>query len=571
MAEIQKTNVCCLDLTQECVDYIKSLDLNVYVGTLGSVLSIHWGRNTYRGTKPVLIDIDIPVNLHEYHVFIHDMENPHIREYKTPEHYIKEINSEELRLIECRQPVNMLDLRPFGTYRLASRFKEIIGERRIEILFVGGENVVDYYSNVINGNDSRNIGEISNIENWNLVSGKEKHGQRVKLEDNSVSKRLFDGRLNNTKYYRVFYLPTRVVDEEKVTDEHYVSLLSNESGECVSYIYYCSDDYVKFVLPQVENKVGLLKELFENCLFKIFSDYFPDVEARNWIYSEAYLLPDEKEIEHRIENKREEYEKAIADLEEQAKTIREEKGHLKQLLTESGSTLVTAVKNFLEWLGFENVIDKDDTLKGGELKEEDLCFKYEGNHIYMEVKGINGTSTDAECSQIDKVVNRRMRELKTTDVHGVYVVNHQRNVEPLKRQTPPFNETQIKDAENQSRTLVYTAQLYALYFDIENGYITKEQARKALLKTGLAQLHSHMTSLGIPYNYFKDDTVICLNLHNTQICVGDTLYFEDSLQRLVGRKVMSIEQEKNSVDKVKNGETGILLDEKIPRNREIFK
>ena len=571
MAEIQKTNVCCLDLTQECVDYIKSLDLNVYEGSLGSVFSINWGHNTYRATKPVLIDINIPVNLHEYHVFIHDMENPHVREYKIAEHHLKEINSEESRLIEFRQPVNTLDLRPFGTCRLASRFKEISGERRIEILFVGGEIVVDYYSNVINGSDSRNIGKISNIENWHLVSGKEKHGQRVKLEDNNLSKRLFDGRLNNTKYHRVFYLPTKVVADKQVTDEHFVSLLSNESGECVSYVYYCSDDYVKFVLPQVEDKVGLLEELFENCLFKIFSDYFPDVEARNWIYSETYLLPDEKEIEHRIENKRKEYEKAIADLKEQAKTIREEKGHLKRLLTESGSTLVTAVKSLLEWLGFENVIDKDDTLKGGELKEEDLCFEYEGNHIYMEVKGINGTSTDAECSQVDKVVNRRMRELKTTNVHGVYVVNHQKNIEPLKRKTPPFNETQIKDAENQSRTLVYTAQLFSLYFDIENGYITKEQARKTLLKPGLAQFHSHMHSLGVPYNYFKDDTVICLDLHNVQICVGDTLYFEDALQRLVGRKVVSIEQEKNSLDKTENGETGIMLDGKIPRNREIFK
>ena len=571
MAEIQKTNVCCLDLTQECVDYIKSLDLNVYEGSLGSVFSINWGHNIYRGTKPVLVDINIPVNLHEYHVFIHDMENPHVKGYKNAEHHIKEINNGESRLIECRYPVNTLDLRPFGTYRLASRFEEISGERRIEILFVGSEMVVDFYSNVINGNDSRNIGEISNIENWHLVSGKEKLGQRVKLEDNNLSKRLFDGRLNNTKYHRVFYLPTKVVDEKHVTDAHFVSLLSNESGECVSYVYYYSDDYVKIVLPQVEDKVGLLKELFENCLFKMFSNYFPDVEARNWIYSEAYLLPDEKEIEHRIENKRKEYEKAIADLEEQAKTIREEKGHLKRLLTESGSTLVTAVKSLLEWLGFENVIDKDDTLKGDELKEEDLCFEYEGNHIYMEVKGINGTSTDAECSQVDKVVNRRMRELKTTDVHGVYVVNHQKNIEPLKRQTPPFNETQIKDAENQSRTLVYTVQLFSLYFDIENGYITKEQARKALLKPGLAQFHSHMHSLGVPYSYYKDDTIICLDLHDVQICVGDTLYFEDALQRLVGRKVVSIEQEKNSFDKAENGETGIMLDGKIPRNREIFK
>lgn len=571
MAEVQKTNVCCLDLTQECIDYIKSLNLNVYEGTLGSVFSINWGHDSYRGTKPVLIDMNFPKNLHEYHVFIHDMENPHAREYDSAEHQIKEIEREEARYLECRQPVNTLDLRPFGTYQLATQFQEISGERRIEIIFVGRENVVGYYSNVIDGNNPKKIGEISNISHWHLANGKEKQGKRVKLEENGVSKRLFDGRLNNTRYYRVFSLPTEIVNEERVTDKHYMPLLSNESGDCVSYVYYPSDDYVKFVLPQVKDKVGLLKELFENVLFRCFSDYFPDIEARNWILSKTYLLPDEKEIECKIFNKREEYEKAMADLEEQAKVIREKNSYLKQLLTESGSSLVTAVKSFLEWLGFENVIDKDETLKDGDLKEEDLCFEYGGNHIYMEVKGINGTSTDAECSQIDKIVNRRMRELKITDVHGVYVVNNQKNVEPLKRQMPPFNKTQIKDAENQSRTLVYTAQLFALYSDIENGYITKEQARKDLLQVGMIDFHCNLTSLGTPYNYFQDDTVICLNIHNTQVSVGDMLYFKDALQRLVGVKVLSLQQTKQSFDAVVDGKTGIKVDKKVPRNKDIFK
>lgn len=120
MAEILKTNVCCLDLTQECLDYLKYLDLNVYEGTLGSVFSVKWGHTTYGG-KPVLIDVDIPDNLHEYHVFIHDMENPHVREYKADEHYITHVENDDERHLECRWPVNTLDLRPFGTHRLANR------------------------------------------------------------------------------------------------------------------------------------------------------------------------------------------------------------------------------------------------------------------------------------------------------------------------------------------------------------------------------------------------------------------------------------------------------------------
>ena len=571
MSEILRTNVCCLDLTDECLDYLKSLDLNVYEGTLGSVFTIKWGHNSYRETKPLLIDVDIPVNLHEYHVFIHDMENPNVREYNAAEHYISHVENDKERHIECRQPVNTIDLRPFGTKRLYERFKENSREKRIEILFVGRENSVEYYSNVVDGNHPMKLGVFSNLEGWNLLQGKEKYGKRVQLEDNNISRVLFEGRTGKANYHRVFLTPTEIDGEEHVADRHFMSLLNNEISECVSYLYYYSDEYVMFVLPQVEDKAGVLKDLFENVLFKFFSDYFPDVEARSWIHSDTYKLPDEIEIQQRIQSKREEYEREIATLEEEAKAIGDKNLYLKQLLTESGTPLVKAVKSFLEWLGYESVIDKDETLKEGELKEEDLCFEYNGSHIYMEVKGINGTSTDAECSQVDKIVNRRMRELKTTDVHGVYVVNHQRNVEPLKRQMPPFNENQIKDAENQSRTLVYTAQLFALQSDIENGFITKEQAREDLLCVGMAQFHTHLKSLGIPYEYFKEDTVICIDLKNTQVGEGDTLYYEDSLHRLVGLKVESLQQEKQSVNAVTNGKTGIKVDRKVPRNREILR
>jgi len=569
MPEIQKTNICCLDLTQDCIDFLKSLDLNVYEGSLGSVFSIKWSKSDF-GAKTVLVDVDYPDNLQEYHVFIHDMMNPHQREYINEEHQIKEIESGERRHLECHHPVNTYDLRPYGLVRLYNHLRSLKNHRRIEIIFIGDEHCVEYYSNAISIHDPRSLGQVSNIDGWNLITGAEKYGKRVKLSENGISKILFEGRLNKVKYYRVFSQPTVYKGENLVPDEDYIPLLTNEEGEWVSYICYPSDDYVKVILPQVEDKAALLKNLFENVLFKYFSDYFPDVEARNWIYKDTYKVSDELEIQRRIDAKHQEYEQVIAELEREAQSIQEKNLPLKQLLTESGSNLVKAVKFFLEWLGFENVTDKDDTLAEGDLKEEDLCFEFDGNHILMEVKGINGTSTDSECSQVDKIVNRRMRELKTTDVHGVYVVNHQRNIEPLKRQAPPFNKNQIKDAENQSRTLVYTMQLFALHSDIENGYISKEQARRDLMQVGLAAFHNSLTSLGVPYKYYKENKVICLDLQDVQISVGDLLFYEDDLQRLVGLKIESLQSEKQDFQTFYKGKVGIKVDKKVPRDKEIF-
>lgn len=569
MTEIQKTNICCLDLTEECIDYLKSLDLDVYEGSLGSVYSIKWDRN-FNSARPVLLDVGIPINLHEYHVLVHDMENPRLKEYNIEEHKVKEISSADSRHIECCYPVNTLDLRPFGLNRLRTRLRQECSHKRIEIIFVGRETDVTYYSNDNTGYDQRTVGTYSNIDGWNFVNGKEKFGKRVRCEDNWASKTLFEGRTNNVKYYREFVLPTKYDGEERVIDEDFMPILLNEDEECVSYVYADSENYAMFVLPQVDDKAGLLKDLFEKVIFKYFSEYFPDIEAKKWICSKNYQMPDEQEIQRKIEKKREDLEREIKKLEQDAIVIREKNSFLKQLLTESGDTLVTAVKTFMEWLGFENVVDKDKTLKDRELKEEDLCFNYEGTHVVVEVKGINGTSTDKECSQIDKIVLRRMRQLKTADVHGIYIVNNQRNIEPLKRMIPPFNENQINDAKGESRSMVYTAQLFALYSDIKNGYLSKASARACFIRPGLVDFHAGLTPLGVPYNYFHDDTVLCLKLDGVVVSVGDMLYYRDQLNRLIGCRVESIEQNRQSLQSSATGRVGIKVDHRVPRNREIL-
>lgn len=569
MGEILKTNVCCFDLSKDCIMYLQSLGLNVYDGSLGSIFSIKWNSRSY-GYISVLHDTDYPLNLQEYHVFIHDMGSASKKEYHGADHVIQGVENPRERYLVCSYPINNFDLRPYGSYRIRGKLSKFSNHRRIEVIFTEAENTVEYTSNCVGYNDLRTEGTFSYYDSWNILRGHDRYGKRVECEENWVSRVLFEGRLSSIVYYRTYILPTGKQGDKRVFDKSYLPLLKNESGDCVAYCYADNSDYVQFVLPQVEDKAGLLKKLFEEVLFPLFSDYFPDIEARRWIHNSAYLLPEERQIQETISRKQEEYKKEIEDLEKQALAIGEKFSYLKQLITESGSKLVNAVKAYLEWLGFENVVDKDETVKEGGIKEEDLCFEYKGIFVLVEVKGINGTSTDSECSQIDKIVNRRMRALKTTDVHGVYVVNHQKNIEPIKRQVPPFNDTQIKDAEYQSRTLMFTAQLFSLYSDIENGYITREEAREDFLQSGMANFRKKFTSLGIPYDYHQQDTVICLDLDGSIVSNGDTLFYKDTLGRLVAVEVESIQQENNTLKSASQGKTGIKVSQKFPRNREVF-
>ena len=85
---------------------------------------------------------------------------------------------------------------------------------------------------------------------------------------------------------------------------------------------------------------------------------------------------------------------------------------LRDMLIETGQPLVTAVCDYFKWLGFLNV-----TLMDGseDVLREDIQID-DGDKLYIiEVKGIGGTSTDAECSQVAK--HRRKRE-KENRPHG---------------------------------------------------------------------------------------------------------------------------------------------------------
>ncbi len=569
MVEIRKTNICCIDLSKDCIDYLKSLGLDVYEGSFGSVFSFKWDV-AYTRHYYVLSDVNFPDNLHEYHVFVGDTDIAVRREYKPNEHHINDIADPNEHCLTCSSPINILDLRPYGSRMLWDYFKND-SNKRIQVVFIGEYSSVSYTTSEIGYYNPKNIGSFSNYDAWSLQYGKRKYGNRVVFEDNSLSRILYEGRLNQVKYYHTFMTPYVGDDDNQKVDPNFIPLLKNENGECVSYLYCTKNGSLFCVLPQVEDKSSLLKSLFENILFPHYSKFFPDVEAKLWIHKEDYLLPEEKTIRDKIAAKQEEYKIAIAALEKEAEEVGKKNDFLKQLLTGTGDQLVKAVKTYLEWLGFEDVIDKDETLDDGETKEEDLDLNYNGQLVLLEVKGINGTSTDAECSQVNKIVFRRMKQLKTTDVHGVYVVNNQKNVEPLSRQVPPFNDNQISDAENQDRTMIYTTQLFALFSDIENGYLTKEEARECFLRSGLANFHSNLTCLGMPYDYYQKDTVVCLELDGVQISVGDTLYFKDSLNKLVGCEVESIQQDKQSISTVTTGRVGIKLKTKVHRNRELYK
>ena len=444
----------------------------------------------------------------------------------------------------------------------------------IKVFFQSAKYYVDY-SCIRTDGYIKNVGRFSNYECVENFTKDVLAGNRVKLNDEyRLAHALFFGIEEQLSYSQTFKHPTfnQPGSYKEELDENFIPLLLNEQDEIISYAYYNKwNGSVTFMLPQIDDKKVLLERLFTECLYKHFSELFPLQTKNSWLKNDNYVLPEIIQLNREKQEALKQYEDIVKQKDKSIEKIKKKHNFLYSMLTETGENLVNNVKIFLEWLEFSNVKSMDATVKEGEDFEEDLQVLLDNNELLIiEVKGLHGTSKDNECAQISKIETRRVHEGKYSKVHSLYIVNNERGKEPLKRQMPPFTARQIKDAEYSYRAMAYTYQLFNLYFEIQNSVITKEEARKALLVPGIVNFHSNFKALGKPYNYFNDMTVACVEIHETNISVGDSIYFEDVNKRFHSTKILCIQVEHKNFDSINEGKVGIELESKVVRNSVLY-
>lgn len=563
------TRVLSIDMGQEVVDFLRKENLETYDGTFGPLVDARnvdycWDR------LPIYLEQNLPDNLHEYSVVIEDLGF----ERKTIPYDLEQIDKQKaiadtdssFKSLCLAKPRNVFDPVPFCCFLLKSNFETKKGEL-IKIIFQAPKYEVQY-SGIRMSNNIHSIGVFSNYQNILDFTQKSLSGDRVKLvNEYRLSEILFSGLENQLSYSQTFFHPSipknGIYDTEP--NPHFIPLLLNEQGDIISYVYF-EKKTCTFVLPQIENKVVLLERLFTNCLYRNFSELFPLQTKNTWLTKKEYELPEIVQLCEEKEEARQIYENTIEQKDKSIAEIRKKYNFLYAMLTETGDSLVDNVKQYLEWLGFDNVQSMDEDVKEGEDFQEDLQIHLANNELLIiEVKGLHGTSKDNECSQISKIELRRIHERKFSNVHSLYIVNNERGKEPLKRQMPPFTETQIKDAEFSHRAMAYSYQLFNLYFEIETGIISKEEARNALFQNGLVDFRSNFKSIGKPYDYFKNNKVACIELHDTILSVGDKVYFEDDRKRLNVVEIVNIQVDRQNKQVVKDGKVGIEFNMKIPK------
>lgn len=556
------------DFDKAVVDRLKELRVDIYEGSLGSTVHV---KNKSHEQKLLQPNYDFPDNLHEFDVVMLNLTSHKSEAYDPQRHGINSFRGSSIHALLSEYPEEIFDPRPLAIHLASRHLNELYEKKSIIIAFCGApySSRYQYVEVVSSGPRITGQEDLSNLNFYqNLPGYKPRTGKKVKIPDQEIKlSQLLKKHLDDISFETVFFHPTVWKDGASRKAENFIPLLLNERDEIVGYAHLIQSSII-FVFPDIADKPSFVSELFKTYLPELSPEVFPFHGEFKWLDEGDYPLPGEKELLKERARIEESFKRDITENDSKFTALKTQYKFLSDLITETGTPLVSAIETYLRWLGFDSVKNLDET--NPEILEEDIQVDCGDRFLAIEVKGIGGTSTDKDCAQISKIKYRRAEQRGKFDVFGLYIVNHQRYMPPKSRTNPPFTENQIKDAGHDKRGLLTTYDLYKAYFLVEEGVLQKEDIRESLFNIGLITLEPEkIEPIGVPHETLMNGTIAIINLHNATLSVGDTL-FARKQDEYLKVTIESLQIDGESVDSCMSGEVGIKLNKAIKRNSELF-
>lgn len=552
---MKRPQILSLSLTEKANQLLVEKGYDVYKGSLGKLIDTKNKR--YEG-RYCLANFDFPPNFHEFDIVIVDLSNEEKISYSEKENIRLENKSNSNLYMFCEHPQTIFDPRGLAIKKMSGEIIELIKKESMLIVFQ--EEVLDHEYHMVEENGDRPISKNKfSVSNYEFMPTfpfvKNKHGIITKVvPEGTEFAKLLNKYNSDFSYENIYNHPTMWVGNERVFKPKFYPLLRNTNDEIVSFVNFKEKSSL-YLFPKMSDYSNFLIEFIQNIGPEYQPALFPNSTLKKWTNDNEYALPNHLKLLEEKENILEEFKKRDEAKElEIAKNIIEY-DFLHNILTESGDNLVHAVIKFLEWLGFVNVVDMDTQVIT--IKEEDIQIETSTGLLVIEVKGIGGTSKDSECSQISKIKYRRAKQRGVFDVFGLYIVNHQRYLPPLKRENPPFNSEQIAHAIDDERGLLTTWDLFNLFYDVEKEIINKEEARERFYDYGLISFKpKNLKLISKIEEVFLKGLVFILKLDKITLKVGDILFIEKNgkFEKLT---IIELKLNDKSVDEVYEGEVGI--------------
>ena len=552
-----------LDCPDDVVKELTERNYNIRNASFGKDVKVD-----FNGEKEIYVPLvsNFPSDSHEFEVFVMDMcgVNNAIELSDIP------ANNKSQYIYQVRYPNELFYTSTITSKMFLSDNKK---PRKAIYLIFGGDFIFSSHTRfelkerIYSQESGTTYDFLSNICKYNIRIRNKVGKRTIILSEDELSRILY--KYNDSfRYLVTFDHPSRfdVELEKSVEREDFLPLIVNDNNEIVSFICQSEDDII-IVLPQTDRKREIVVQLFEEYFPKLRPEFFPESTKFLWLSDQKFALPNTNAFEERKQAAQSEYEAKVKRIDEEIQENNKQFGYLHDLLKETDDLLVKAVIAWFEWLGFKNVIDVDQE-KG--TKQEDINIIEDDYVIIAEVKGIGGTSTDSECSQINKHRRRHEKENRGKEIHPIYIVNHQRFISPELRSNPPFTKDQIDYAVNDERGLVTTYQLFTWYKLVSDGLFSKGEISEVLRQLGsIPLIPPNYKLLGTIKVYLPKPRAFIIDLANVEIKVGDRLLFVKELD-FQKAEIQSIQDNGTPVEGISNGEAGVVVDAIIGKGYSVY-
>lgn len=351
-------------------------------------------------------------------------------------------------------------------------------------------------------------------------------------------------------------------------EKGWVSLAKNKYGDSVGALIVPGDleegaSQLIFIFPQVQDKARFLKSFLSEVLPEFVPLLFPYFEGAKWVHRPEYELPKVRQLQHQIEEVRKTADREIANLTDAISEERNANYYLYKLLTASDAELVKAVEVALKSLGFNSIVNVDEEVAnagGSGSKREDLRIHDVSPTVLVEVKGIANLPREAAALQVHKYVAPRMREWDRTDVRGLSIINHQRNLPALDRENrTPFQEDVITNALELGFGLMTTWDLFRLVRSfLKNGW-SHDQVRGIFYRNGrIEPIPTHYRLIGVVERVWSKVGAVGIRVQQDEICLGDRIAFEMPVE-FEEQNVDSLQMDNQDVNRVGIGQLAGIL------------
>ena len=548
---IPEPKIMLVDLPEAVQERISELGYNVISGTFGKAFRAEprefvW----YNNSLPLLHEQDI--------VFI-DVEEPGLDEgTEAPD--LPTTLSPDIMLCVVPERQSYFNPRPHIAKIFSDQFKEVVSQGGIIVAFAGRKQVEKYECYTWG---RRYIGPMeADNYSWTPMSVhvRNRQGTQVAFNDNDVFGHLVRSIKQPVFYSAVF---------QRLGAKRDYPIARDFLDEIVGFSRRVNDGLLIF-LPRFSDFGLVIEMMLKETLVDLAPRLFPYSTRHTWLLKPEYQWPKIRDLQVHREEIQEEYKNKLIELDQQIDAEREKLSFLHAILRATGDSLVENLAQTLRFIGSEDVRIMD---QADRRKEEDIQIWDNDQPILIEVKGLSGSPSEADCQQILKYVLRRQRKLDRTDVKGTFIVNHQRHVPGLERDTA-FTSQQIHDAIHNEYVLTTTWDLFQAIIRVLKGLLEYVDIRTALLsQTGQVEyIPRNYREIGkIKHYYPKAHAALAELFDGEELRIGDMVGFLSEDQRLE-QAVESLETDKESVEVVHSGvEFGILVDQAVDKSFRLFR